>query len=182
MTGDTRRTEDKQTPGLILDGPPKNPAFEKALDEFVATARQGHQAHSPFFNPPHEWVVSHMRIFQDLPPEERQQLLQESRQIAHAAEQANAQGRAAGRAGPDAVFRPHRRYEPGRASRSRRGSGGGAPAAGGLVRVVGPEALPAGGILLVERLWLIGVYAELGGEGISGGCRSNEQSPVQSFL
>jgi hypothetical protein len=105
MTGDTRRTEDKQTPGSILDGPPKNPAFEKALDEFVATARQGHQPHSPFFNPPNEWMVSHMRIFQDLPPEERQLLLQESRQIAHEAEQANAQGRAAGRAGPDAVFR-----------------------------------------------------------------------------
>ena len=98
------RTEARKL-GPALAGPPINPTFEKALDELVATAKQGHRPDSRFFNPPDEWLTSHMRIFQDLPEEERQRIAQEATRIGQEAEQANAQGKAAARAGPDAVFR-----------------------------------------------------------------------------
>ena len=71
----------------------------------VAVARQGHRPNSQFFNPPNEWLISHMRIFQDLPKEEQEQILQESSRINQEAQEANAQGKAASRVWSDVVFR-----------------------------------------------------------------------------
>ena len=53
--------------GSALAGPPVNPKFKKALDDLVAAAKAGHKPDSQFFNPSSEWLISHMRIFQDLP-------------------------------------------------------------------------------------------------------------------
>ena len=92
-------------PDSVLAGPRVNPAFEEALDRLVAAAKQGHSPDSPFFNPSDEWLVSHMRIFQDLAADERAQTLEELKQIASEAEQAASRGKAATRAGPDVVFR-----------------------------------------------------------------------------
>jgi hypothetical protein len=94
-----------EKPDWTLAGPPIHPAFARALNEMVATARQGQPKDSQFFNPSEEWLVGHMRIFQDLPTEEREQVLQEARQIAMEAEEANAVGKAATRAGPDVAVR-----------------------------------------------------------------------------
>ena len=37
--------------GSALTGPPIDPAFVKALDDLVATARKGQRRDSQFFNP-----------------------------------------------------------------------------------------------------------------------------------
>lgn len=88
-----------------VSDPPVNPAFDKALDDLVAVASQGHNPASEYFNPPVEWLTRHMRIFQDLPAAEQAQILNEWRQIEEEAQQANAQGKAAVRAGPEVVYR-----------------------------------------------------------------------------
>lgn len=92
-------------PESVLAGPPINTAFSRALDDLVAVARQGHRPTSPFFNPSREWLARRMRIFQELPSAEQERLLQEHQRIADGARRENEAGRAAGRAGPDAVFR-----------------------------------------------------------------------------
>lgn len=88
-----------------LAGPPINPRFAAALSELVAVAQAGHRPESEFFNPPDEWLISRMRIFQDLPADEQARILEEYEQIKREAEQANAEGKAARRAGPEVVFR-----------------------------------------------------------------------------
>ena len=93
------------TPGAFLAGPRINPEFNKALDDLVAVAKQGQSPGSPFFNPSDEWLVGHMRIFQDLPPDERARTLEESKQLAQDAEEAGREGKAASRAWPDVAFR-----------------------------------------------------------------------------
>ena len=105
MAGDNRTPYDTQGSGLALAGPPVNPAFAKALDMLMATAKQGQRSDSQFFNPSDEWLISHMCIFQDLPQERQEQILKESNQIRQETEQANAAGRAASRAWPDVVLR-----------------------------------------------------------------------------
>ena len=105
MPNDTRSTQDTPEPGSALAGPLVNPAFAKALDDLVTIAKQGHQPNSQHFNPPNEWLIGHMRIFQDLPQDKREQILEEMRSIGQEADNANAQGKAANRAGPDVAFR-----------------------------------------------------------------------------
>ena len=94
-----------QETGSALSGPPVDPAFVKALDDLVATARKGQRRDSQFFNPSNEWLIGHMRIFQDLPSQEQEQVLQECRQIAQECEQLNSEGKAGIRAWPDVVVR-----------------------------------------------------------------------------
>ncbi|MBI2855914.1 MAG: hypothetical protein HYX93_03605 [Chloroflexi bacterium] len=94
-----------QRPGSALAGPRINPEFAKALDELVAVSKQGYRRDSDLFNPSDQWLISHMRIFQDLPPEERKRILQEASQITQEAERLNAEGKAASRAWPDAAVR-----------------------------------------------------------------------------
>ena len=100
-----RGMQGRQEPGSALAGPPINPDFARALDDMVAVAKRGQRRDSPFFNPSDEWLTGHMRIFQDLPPQEREQLLQEARRINQEIEQADATGKAATRAGPDVAVR-----------------------------------------------------------------------------
>ena len=88
-----------------LAGPPINPAFVKALDDLMAVARQGHKPDDPLFNPPDEWLISQMRVFQDLPKEEGQRALSETREARKEAEESNAQGKAAFRTGSEVVSR-----------------------------------------------------------------------------
>ena len=88
-----------------LAGPPVNPEFARELDELVTAGRQGQRPDSPYFNPPDEWLVSQMPIFQDLPQQDRERVLEETGKLNLEAEEANAAGRAAGRAGPGVVVR-----------------------------------------------------------------------------
>ena len=88
-----------------LEGPPVYLPFARVLDELVAVAKRGQRADSQFFNPDDDWLIGRMRIFQDLPEEEQKRILEEYEQVRREAERANAEGKAAARAGPDAVFR-----------------------------------------------------------------------------
>ncbi len=88
-----------------LAGPPINPAFERELDELVALASQGQAPNSKFFNPPDEWLTSHMTIIQDMPQVKQEEILAEAREIDEEAQKANDEGKAAGRAGPGVAFR-----------------------------------------------------------------------------
>ncbi|MCH7737814.1 MAG: phosphoenolpyruvate carboxykinase (ATP) [Chloroflexi bacterium] len=81
------------------------PAFEKELDRLVALARQGHKPGATFNNPSEEWLISQMRVLQDLSEAEQQALLNEARVIDKEAAEANAAGKAAGRAWPEVVVR-----------------------------------------------------------------------------
>ena len=105
MADDATGLQDEQQTGSALAGPPVNPAFEKALDDFVAIAKGGQRPDSKFFNPTSDWLVSHMRIFQDLPLEEQEEILQEAKRIGQEAEEASALGKAAIRAWPDVAYR-----------------------------------------------------------------------------
>lgn len=89
----------------ILDGPPVHEPFAQALDQLVAVVRRGQPPDSEFFNPPDGWLISRIRIFQDLPPDEQQQVLREYEMLREESEAANAQGKAAQRVGPDVAFR-----------------------------------------------------------------------------
>ena len=91
--------------GSALAGPPVNPEFEKALDDLVAAAKVGHKSDSQYFNPSSEWLISHMRIFQELPEDQRAEILQEAGEILQEAEDLNADGKAATRAWPDVAVR-----------------------------------------------------------------------------
>ena len=81
------------------------PAFERELNKLVALAKRGHRSESPFYNPSDEWLFGQLRILQDLPVVEREQLLTEARRVDQEAAEANAAGRAATRAWPAAVVR-----------------------------------------------------------------------------
>ena len=91
--------------GSALSGPPRNPAFVQALDELVAVAGAGQRTDSDFYNPSDEWLKRHLRIFQDLPPAERDEILREAAVIAEQVREANAAGKAAARAWPDIAVR-----------------------------------------------------------------------------
>jgi|TARA_B100002003_G_scaffold184081_1_gene172369 ATP-dependent phosphoenolpyruvate carboxykinase len=77
----------------------------KELDRLVALARKGHKPGATFNNPSQEWLISQMNVLQDLPEGEQQGLLSEASQIDKEAAEANAAGRAAGRAWPGVVVR-----------------------------------------------------------------------------
>ena len=84
-----------------LAGPPVNPEFETALNDLVAVAKDGHSADSSFFNPSDEWLVSQAGAYGNLSPQEQAEIVAETREINVEAERANAEGKAALRAGPD---------------------------------------------------------------------------------
>jgi len=88
-----------------LAAPRLNPEFVSALDELVALARQGQPPDSRFFNPPHEWLVGHIPILQNLPEQKQIQVLAEARRVVQEAAEANSAGRAAQRAWPEVVVR-----------------------------------------------------------------------------
>ena len=92
-------------PGSVLAGPPVSPEFSKALDDLVAAAKVGHKSDSQYFNPSGDWLISRMRIFQDLPEAQRNEILREANEIVQEAEALNAEGRAAARAWPDVAVR-----------------------------------------------------------------------------
>ena len=94
-----------QDPPSPLAGPAIVPAFEKELDRLVALAKKGHQPTSRLYNPSNEWLVSQLRILQDLPISEQQLLLTEAQEVSQEAEAANAAGKAAARAWPGVVVR-----------------------------------------------------------------------------
>ncbi|MBM2826005.1 MAG: hypothetical protein HW403_69 [Dehalococcoidia bacterium] len=97
--------KDSRNPHSSLEGPDVNQSFAAALNDLVAAAKQGQPKDSEFFNPPDQWLINHMRIFQDLPADEQRRILQEYEGIRIEAAQANAEGRAAQRAGPDVTLR-----------------------------------------------------------------------------
>ena len=88
-----------------LAGPPVNPDFEKVLDDLVALAKRGHSPDSEYFNPPDQWLVDRMPIFQDMPEAEQQRILAEAGSIEQEASELNAVGRAATKAWAEAVVR-----------------------------------------------------------------------------
>ena len=94
-----------QDPPPPLTGPTMVPEFEQQLDRLVALATQGHRPGSPLDNPSDDWLVSRMRVLQDLPLGQQAQLLAEARETSREAEAANADGKAAVRAWPDVVVR-----------------------------------------------------------------------------
>ena len=97
--------ESQQQHLVPLAAPSVNPDFLKALDELVASARQGQRPDSRFFNPPNEWLYTHMPVLQDMSQEDQGRILAEARQVDQEAGEANAAGRAATRAWPDVVVR-----------------------------------------------------------------------------
>ena len=97
--------QNQQQASSPLAAPRVNPEFARALDELVSLARQGQPPDSLFFNPSDEWLVSQMPILQDLPQEDRDQVLAEAGRIKEEAAAANAAGRAATRAWPGVVVR-----------------------------------------------------------------------------
>ena len=64
-----------------LAGPPANPVFVKALDDLVAVAGRGHEPDSTFFNPPDDWLVQHMRVFQELSAAERTEAIEQGERV-----------------------------------------------------------------------------------------------------
>ena len=100
-----QQSASRQSSGSTLDGPPVDPEFSAALDEMVSTGRGGHQPGNLYFNPPNQWLIDRMPIFQDLPKEEQDRVLTEAAAMEQEAREANAQGRAASRVWPDAVVR-----------------------------------------------------------------------------
>ena len=95
----------KPKPGSSLAGPTTVPAFVKELDRLLALARQGHKPGATFNNPSQEWLISQMHVLQDLPEDEQKGLLSEASLIDKEAAEANAAGKAAGRAWPGVVVR-----------------------------------------------------------------------------
>jgi len=98
-------SQTQPTPGSSLAGPIAVPAFEKELDRLVALARKGHKPGATFNNPSEEWLISQMHVLQDLSEEEQQKYLDEASIIDKEAAEANAAGRAAGRAWPGVAIR-----------------------------------------------------------------------------
>ncbi len=105
MTNETTGPAGRQEALSPLAGPPINPDFLRELDQMVSLARQGQSATSHLFNPSDEWLVEHMPIFQDLPVEQQEQVLEEARLLQQEAAEANAAGRAASKVWPGVVGR-----------------------------------------------------------------------------
>ena len=99
------RNQQDRKPSIALPGPAVNPAFEKALDHLVALAKKGQRTDSPLFNPSQEWLLDQIKVFQDLSPEERENVLEEVSEVNKEAEAANAQGKAAAKVWPETVVR-----------------------------------------------------------------------------
>ena len=98
-------SQTQPTPGSSLAGPIAVPAFEKELDRLVALARKGHKPGATFNNPSEEWLISQMHVLQELSEEEQQKYLDEASIIDKEAAEANAAGKAAGRAWPGVAIR-----------------------------------------------------------------------------
>ena len=98
-------SQTQPTPGSSLAGPIAVPAFEKELDRLVALARKGHKPGATFNNPSEEWLISQMHVLQDLSEKEQQKYLDEASIIDKEAAEANAAGKAAGRAWPGVAIR-----------------------------------------------------------------------------
>ena len=92
-------------PPSPMPGPAIVPEFAHQLDRLVALARQGHRPGSPHNNPSDDWLVSRMRVLQDLPADQQELLLAEAKEIGREAAAANADGKAAVRAWPDVAVR-----------------------------------------------------------------------------
>ncbi|MCH8309176.1 MAG: hypothetical protein IIB17_01605 [Chloroflexi bacterium] len=105
MTHDSTPTPESSEAKSALVGPSIVPAFEKALDELVALARQGHRSDAEFFNPSDDWLIERMPIFQDFSQADQNDVLTEAEKLSQEAEEANAAGRAANRAWPGAVLK-----------------------------------------------------------------------------
>ena len=88
-----------------LSGPRQDAAFASALDELVSIAHRGHRPGSEYFNPPNQWLIERMPVFQDLSAEEQARILDEATVLEQEAQEANAQGRAASRVWPETVVR-----------------------------------------------------------------------------
>ncbi len=97
----------KQDEGLsvALPGPVINPAFAQHLDRLVALAKQGQSTNSPLFNPSEQWLIDNIRVFQDLPDDERDGLMREVAEVVQEGAEANAQGKAAAKVWPETVVR-----------------------------------------------------------------------------
>ncbi len=89
----------------LLEGPPINREFERELDRLVALAREGHRPEAHLFNPPDDWILSKMPVLQDMPQADQDRVRREAEELDKAAAEANAAGRAAARAWPEAVVR-----------------------------------------------------------------------------
>ena len=98
------RTQQQQ-PRSPLAGPAIVPAFESELSKLVALASRGQRPDSDFYNPPNDWFIGQMRVLQDLPSAEQEQLLSEAERVNQEAAEANAVGKAAARAWPAVVVR-----------------------------------------------------------------------------
>ena len=105
MTSPTANTVDRPNGKSPLSGPEIVPDFEAALTRLCAIARRGQRVDSPLYNPSEEWIVERMRIFQDLPEQERAELLAEAQALETEAAEANAAGRASSKVWPETVFR-----------------------------------------------------------------------------
>ena len=68
-------------PSVALPGPVINPAFAQHLDRLVALAKQGQSTDSPLFNPSEQWLIDNIRVFQDLPSDERDGLMREVAEV-----------------------------------------------------------------------------------------------------
>ena len=105
MTNETREPSNRQESLSPLHGPPTDPGFVRELDQLVGLARRGQPATSRLFNPSDEWLVEHMPIFQDLPADQQQQVLEEAVALQREATEANSAGRAASKVWPGVVGR-----------------------------------------------------------------------------
>ncbi len=92
-------------PSIALPGPVINPAFNSQLDRLVALGRQGQSSDSPLFNPSEQWLIENIRVFQDLPADERKGLMEEVAKVVQQGEEANSQGKAAAKVWPETVVR-----------------------------------------------------------------------------
>ena len=88
-----------------LSPPAMNPDFARVLGDLVSLARQGHRADSPNFNPTDNWLIDNMPVFQDMPEDNRRQVLDEASAIVKEGEEANSAGRAATKAWPGVAVR-----------------------------------------------------------------------------
>ena len=88
-----------------LAGPEIVPEFEAVLTRLCAVARQGQRTDSRLYNPPEEWLVGNMPIFQDLPEARQSELRNEAAALESEAAVANAAGRASTKVWPETVFR-----------------------------------------------------------------------------
>ena len=101
MTSPIANTADRPDAKSPLSGPEIVPDFEVALTRLCAIARRGQRVDSPLYNPSEEWIVGRMPIFQDLPEQNRSELLAEADALESEATEANAAGRAATKVWPE---------------------------------------------------------------------------------